>query len=167
MLSALAFALVHGARQFGLRGILALTAICFVVGNLVENIGVATDFPFGRYYFAGLMGSNLFNVSILLGLAYIGMAYVSWVLARLVMQRIPTPHPAVALDSTGKHWRVAGITGASAPVFDFRDGRVCGLRMGETDRDREIRYKLNSSRSLRVCARLTGTSDCRLSSMRS
>jgi uncharacterized membrane protein len=84
VLSALAFALVHGARQYGLRGILAFTGICIVVGNVIENCSVITGFPFGHYYFAGLMGPKLFNVPVLLGLAYIGMAYVSWTLARLI-----------------------------------------------------------------------------------
>jgi hypothetical protein len=61
-----------------------LAAICVVVGNLSENLGVATGFPFGRYYFVELMGPKLFHVPVLLGLAYIGMAYVSWTLARLI-----------------------------------------------------------------------------------
>jgi putative membrane protein len=85
VLSTLAFALVHGASQHRLRGILVFTAICIVVGNAVENLGVTTGFPFGRYYFVELMGPKLFNVPILLGLAYIGMAYVSWTLARVVV----------------------------------------------------------------------------------
>ena len=84
VLSAMAFALVHGARQYGLRGILVFSGICIVVGNVIENCSVITGFPFGHYYFAGLMGPKLFNVPVLLGLAYIGMAYVSWTLARLI-----------------------------------------------------------------------------------
>src|ERR1700691_1659577 len=81
VLSALAFALVHGALHYRVRGILIFAAICTVVGNLAENVGVATCFPYGRYYFSELMGPKLFHVPILLGLAYIGMAYVSWMLA--------------------------------------------------------------------------------------
>jgi uncharacterized membrane protein len=87
VLCALAFALVHGTRHYGLRGILVFTAICIVVGNVVENIGVATGFPFGHYYFGDLMGPKLFHVPVLLGLAYIGMAYVSWTLAQLIVGR--------------------------------------------------------------------------------
>ncbi|HVZ84399.1 MAG TPA: carotenoid biosynthesis protein [Terracidiphilus sp.] len=81
VLSAMAFALVDGARRYGLRGILVFAGICAVVGNVIENIGVVTGFPFGHYYFVELMGPKLFHVPVLLGLAYIGMAYVSWVLA--------------------------------------------------------------------------------------
>ncbi len=85
VLSAMAFALVDGARHYRLRGILVFTAICIVVGNLIENVGVMTGFPFGRYYFVELMGPKLFHVPVLLGLAYIGMAYVSWTVARAIL----------------------------------------------------------------------------------
>lgn len=85
VVSAMAFALVHGVRQYGPRGVLAFTAICIVIGNTIENLGVLTGFPFGRYYFADLMGPKLFNIPVLLGLAYIGMAYVSWTLARMIV----------------------------------------------------------------------------------
>ena len=95
VLSAMAFALVDGARIYRLRGILVFAAICVVVGNLSENLGVATGFPFGRYYFVELMGPKLFHVPVLLGLAYIGMAYVSWTVGRL-MAGVPSA-PAKSL----------------------------------------------------------------------
>ncbi|MGA3344643.1 MAG: carotenoid biosynthesis protein [Terracidiphilus sp.] len=85
VISAMTFALVDGARHYRLRGILIFAAICTVVGNLVENLGVATGFPFGHYYFVELMGPKLFHVPVLLGLAYIGMAYVSLTLARAIV----------------------------------------------------------------------------------
>ena len=85
VLSAMAFALYDGSRHYRLRGILVFAAICALVGNISENLSVATGFPFGRYYFVELMGPKLFHVPVLLGLAYIGMAYVSWTLARLIV----------------------------------------------------------------------------------
>lgn len=92
VVSAMGFALAHGGRRYGARGIAVFTLICLAVGNVVENVGVATGFPFGRYYFVELMGPKLLNVPVLLGLAYIGMAYVSW-------------HVAEAI--TGPGWRTA------------------------------------------------------------
>jgi len=80
---------VDGARHYRLRGILVFAAIGVVVGNISENLGVATGFPFGRYYFVELMGPKLFHVPVLLGLAYIGMAYVSWTLGRLIVGNSP------------------------------------------------------------------------------
>lgn len=84
VLAALAFALVDGMRTVGARGILVFAAVCVVVGNLSENIGTATGIPFGHYAFTDLMGPKLFSVPILLGLAYIGMAYVSWMVAQVI-----------------------------------------------------------------------------------
>jgi putative membrane protein len=89
VLSAFVLAIVDGARNWGIRGIIVFTGICAIVGNTVENLGVATGFPFGRYHFLDVMGPKLFAVPVLLGLAYIGMAYSSWVLASEVAGRIP------------------------------------------------------------------------------
>lgn len=87
VLSAFALALVDGARAWGLRGILVFMAICTVVGNVVENIGVATGFPFGHYSFLDIMGPKIHSVPVLLGLAYIGMAYASWRLGAVLVGR--------------------------------------------------------------------------------
>lgn len=79
------FALIHGALIYRMRGILIFLAIGFIAGNIFENLGVRTGFPFGRYYFTDLMGPKLSIVPIMLGLAYLGMAYLSWMLARLIL----------------------------------------------------------------------------------
>jgi putative membrane protein len=100
VLSAMAFAVVHGARQYRLRGVLVFAAICVVVGNLSENLSVLTGFPFGRYCFLELMGPKLFHVPVLLGLAYIGMSYVSWVLGRTIAESSSTSAPGLAVPLT-------------------------------------------------------------------
>ena len=79
------FSLVHGARFYGWRGILTFVAINLVVGNICENLGVRTGFPFGHYYFTDLMGPKFLLVPIMLGLAYVGMAYLSWTLAGVIL----------------------------------------------------------------------------------
>jgi len=91
VLSALTFALTDGVRPYRLRGILTFAAICVVVGNLTENLGIATGFPFGHYYFVELMGPKIFQIPILLGLAYVGMAYVSWSVAQAILGGYPPP----------------------------------------------------------------------------
>lgn len=85
------FALVHGAIFYKTRGIFAFFAICLIVGNVVENVGARTGFPYGSYYFTGVMGPKLFAVPILLGLAYLGMAYLSWTLARIILGGFASP----------------------------------------------------------------------------
>jgi putative membrane protein len=85
VLPAMAFALVHGGLLYGRRGILAFTGLCLTVGFIVENVGVITGAPFGRYHFTHVMGPMLWHVPILLGIAYVGMGYVSWTLGRLIV----------------------------------------------------------------------------------
>jgi uncharacterized membrane protein len=87
----LLFALVHGARRYGLRGILVFVGLCLTIGNVLENVGVLTGVPFGRYHFTAVMGPKLFEVPILLGMAYIGIGYVSWVLGLLMVGDIRKP----------------------------------------------------------------------------
>lgn len=84
-----AFALIHGTISYRIRGIGVFIALCLVVGNVLENVGVLTGFPYGHYYFTDVMGPKLFAVPIFLGLAYVGMAYLSWTLARLILGDIP------------------------------------------------------------------------------
>ena len=79
------FTLIHGAMLYRVRGIFTFVAICLVVGNVFENIGVRTGFPFGRYFFTNVMGPKFLAVPILLGIAYVGMAYLSWALASLIL----------------------------------------------------------------------------------
>jgi putative membrane protein len=56
-----------------------------------ETLGVRTGFPFGHYYFTDLMGPKLGVVPIMLGVAYIEMAYLSWTLACLIVGRKRIP----------------------------------------------------------------------------
>ena len=91
VLAPIVFALIHGAMFYRTRGILIFFAICLVVGNIIENVGVRTGFPFGSYYFTDLMGPKLFVVPIQLGLAYLGMAYLSWTLGRVILGNMRSP----------------------------------------------------------------------------
>jgi putative membrane protein len=91
VLPPIVFALIHGAMFYRTRGILIFFAICLVVGNILENVGVRTGFPFGSYYFTDLMGPKLFVVPIQLGLAYLGMAYLSWTLGRVILGNMRSP----------------------------------------------------------------------------
>src|SRR5580693_7060277 len=91
VLPPIVFALIHGAMFYRTRGILIFFAICLVVGNIFENVGVRTGFPFGSYYFTDLMGPKLFAVPVQLGLAYLGMAYLSWTLARVILGNMRSP----------------------------------------------------------------------------
>lgn len=85
------FALMHGTKLYQWRGSVMFVALCVVVANIFENLSILTGFPFGHYYFTRVMGPKLFHVPILLGLAYIGMGYLSWTLGRVILGSQPAP----------------------------------------------------------------------------
>jgi uncharacterized membrane protein len=97
------FAFFHGSRLYGWRCICVFAAICLVVGDALENIGVRTGFPFGLYYFTGVMGPKLSVVPVLLALAYVGMAYLSWIVACSIL--------------SGFHDRLAGHRRIAIPLL--------------------------------------------------
>jgi uncharacterized membrane protein len=81
----MAFALIHGTRQWGWRGLLVFALICLGVSNAFENLSILTGFPFGHYHYSDKLGLKLFLVPLLIGPAYLGMGYLSWTLARLIL----------------------------------------------------------------------------------
>ncbi|HYL93753.1 MAG TPA: carotenoid biosynthesis protein [Alphaproteobacteria bacterium] len=106
----IAFALIHGSMLYRFRDVLCFCMLCLVVGNVVENLGVLTGFPFGRYYFTDAMGPKLFHVPIMLGLAYLGMGYLSWTLGCLIIGDKESPmrgSRVVALPVAGSFIMVA------------------------------------------------------------
>ncbi len=79
------FAMIHGRSVFGGRGIAVFTMLCLAVGSFFESLSLRTGFPFGHYYFTGVMGTKVFELPILLALAYVGVGYLGWVVASLVV----------------------------------------------------------------------------------
>lgn len=80
-----AFAFLHGRMVYRTRGILVFMAVCLGVGAFFEGLSLRTGFPFGSYYFTDLMGPKVFQLPVLLVLAYVGMGYVSWVVGLLIL----------------------------------------------------------------------------------
>ena len=80
------FALIHGARVYGSRGILVFAGLCLGVGAIFESLSLRIGFPFGHYEFTELMGPKVFDLPVLLALAYLGMGYLSWVLGLLILR---------------------------------------------------------------------------------
>ena len=106
------FALLHGRMLWRWRGILVFFAICSAVSGTVEKIGITTGFPFGHYFFTDAMGPKISGVPIFLGLAYLGMGYLSWIVASLILG---WEHR----DLTG--WRVVALPAFAALVMTSWD----------------------------------------------
>jgi uncharacterized membrane protein len=79
------FALVHASILYRVRGMLAFSGFCLVVGGACESLSLRTGFPFGHYYFTDLMGPKVLQVPVLLVLAYLGIGYCSGVLAVVLL----------------------------------------------------------------------------------
>jgi uncharacterized membrane protein len=131
VLPPMAFAVIHGAVLYRLRGMVTFIAICLFVGNIFENLGVRTGFPFGHYYFTDVMGPKIFAVPILLGFAYVGMAYLSWTLGALILGGPGTPlcgHRVVTLPLVASFIMVAWdlsmdpVWSTSMHAWIWRDG---------------------------------------------
>jgi len=79
------FAFLHGQRVYGTRGILVFMTLCLATGTFFESLSLRTGFPFGHYRFTGVMGPKLFELPVLLALAYIGVGYAAWMVATLIV----------------------------------------------------------------------------------
>ena len=96
----LSFAFVHGAMRYGTRGIVAFAVICLVVSNIFENMGVATGFPFGPYHYTDALGPKLGYVPLMIGPAYLGVGYLSWVLATVLVGDVKRGADALTIFAT-------------------------------------------------------------------
>jgi len=75
-------AVTHAVLTYGWKDALALLAICIVITFAMENIGVATGWPFGHYHFE--IEPNLPHVGAIppiVGPLWFGMGYFSWIVA--------------------------------------------------------------------------------------
>jgi putative membrane protein len=91
------FAFVHGSAQYRFRDTIVFAIICLAVSNIFENLSILTGFPFGNYYYSDEL-PKLFLVPLLIGPAYLGMGYLSWTLARVIID-----------DTDNAYLRVVGL----------------------------------------------------------
>jgi len=78
------FTVVHGVRRYGWRTLSVYTAIALVVSFSLENLSIATGFPFGRYHYA-MHGPYLGKVPVLIGVIYVALGYVCWITASVLL----------------------------------------------------------------------------------
>lgn len=79
---------VHAVIGLGRVEAALFALICLVVTFAIENLGVATGFPFGPYHFR--VAPDLPHVGaipIIVGPLYFGMGYAAWVIACLILGR--------------------------------------------------------------------------------
>jgi uncharacterized membrane protein len=79
------FALAHGSVLYRAKGMSIFVIFCLGFGAFAECVSLRKGFPFGHYYFTDVMGPKIFQLPVLLALAYLGIGYVAWILALLIM----------------------------------------------------------------------------------
>ncbi|UOY02937.1 carotenoid biosynthesis protein [Blastococcus sp. PRF04-17] len=93
-----ALSVVHAAAGHGLRTAAAVTALVGGTAVAFEAVGLATGVPYGSYTYSEALGPTLLGVPLLVPLAWLMMAWPSWVVAGLLASRtVPRVLVATAL----------------------------------------------------------------------
>jgi putative membrane protein len=79
-----ALSVVHAWAAYGARTALGLLVLVGVTAVAFESIGLATGVPYGSYSYSATLGPTLLGVPFLVPLAWLMMAWPSWVLAGLL-----------------------------------------------------------------------------------
>lgn len=81
----LGFTLLHGARRYGWRAVVAFYALALIVSNGFENLSIVTGFPFGDYHYSDELGAKLFLVPLVIGPTYAATGYLAWTMATVLV----------------------------------------------------------------------------------
>jgi putative membrane protein len=82
------FALIHGARRYGWKGIAVFMVITLIVSNILENSSILTGFPFGHYYYTDSLGPKIVLVPFFISLSYISFGYLAWVFSTILVGEV-------------------------------------------------------------------------------
>ncbi len=81
----IAFVLLHAPAEIGWKRLGVFFALTFAISWTYESLSIATGFPFGHYHYTDTLGPKLGTVPLLIMPAYFGVCYVSWTIARLLL----------------------------------------------------------------------------------
>ena len=82
------FALIHGAKRYGWKGIAVFMVITLIVSNILENSSILTGFPFGHYYYTDSLGPKIALVPFFISLSYISFGYLAWVFSTILVGEV-------------------------------------------------------------------------------
>lgn len=83
-------ACLHGKERYGIKNLIIFFIITWFVSHFFEALSIQTGFPFGHYYYDKLAGPRLFEVPLIIMLAYFGTGYASWILAHILLGQYTT-----------------------------------------------------------------------------
>ena len=106
-----AAALWHAAGQMGWRKAGVFFFTVFLVGLLLEALGVSTGLVYGPYHYTDKLGPRFLGlVPYVIPLAWFMIVYASWVISRSMLQAFWGVSPA---------WAVASLTGVVTTAWDL------------------------------------------------
>ncbi len=74
-------AILHGYKRYG-KNIAIFFIITWIVSFSLENLSIATGFPFGFYHYSPTLG--FLTVPLIIIFAYFSIGYLSWVLSHVL-----------------------------------------------------------------------------------
>ena len=80
-----AFFIAHALGYYSGSEVAFFAVTNVIVSNLFENLSILYGFPFGYYHHTA--GPKLFNVPYLVTLIYLGLGYISWMVAQVLLRR--------------------------------------------------------------------------------
>jgi uncharacterized membrane protein len=96
-----ALSVAHAAASRGARTAAGLLTVVVAVAVAFEAVGLATGFPYGGYRYGDALGPTLLGVPLLVPLAWLMMAWPSWVVAARLTRRCPARVAVAALVFAG------------------------------------------------------------------
>ncbi len=82
------FALIHGTKRYGRKGIAVLVIATVIVITILETSSILNGFPLGHYYYTDLLGPKVGLIPIFVYLSYISLGYLAWVFATLLLGEV-------------------------------------------------------------------------------
>jgi len=81
------FAFVHGSQKYGAKNMGIWFVITWIVSNFFEGLSISIGFPFGNYHYT-MGGPRIWNVPVLIMVAYFAIVYTSWIAALAVTNHL-------------------------------------------------------------------------------
>ena len=81
------FSVAHGIPRYGVKHLLFFFVLTFAISWGYETLSIETGFPFGHYYYTGMLGPKLGQVPLLIMPAYFSVGYLAWTLAHVLLDR--------------------------------------------------------------------------------
>ena len=86
----LAFVLIHGSRRYGWETLFIFSGITLFVSWSAETVALSSGFPFGDYYYTGLLGARIGAVPMAVLAAYFVAGYLAWTMSTLFLGELGT-----------------------------------------------------------------------------